>query len=54
MIHAFIFRVKHSIVLELFNPENEDAAIFRNTGKYLAVGAALHCRTLGYSSAPLW
>jgi hypothetical protein len=53
MIDPFIFRVKHSSVFELLNPENEVAAIFRNTGKYLAVGAALHCRTLGYSVAPL-
>lgn len=43
MIHAFIFRVKHFSVLELLNPENEVAAIFRNTGRYLAVSAALHC-----------
>jgi hypothetical protein len=53
MIHAFIFRVKHCSVFELLNPENEVAEIFRNTGEYLAVGAALHCRKLGYSAAPL-
>jgi hypothetical protein len=53
MIHVFIFRVKHFSVPELLNPKNKVAAIFRNTGKYVAVGAALHCRTLGYSTTPL-
>jgi hypothetical protein len=53
MIHAFIFKVKHSSIVELLIPENEVAAIVRSTGKYLAVGAALYCRTFGYSAALL-